>query len=619
MIARVPRDDVAELVHLHAELQALRTQLSRAERRAADALDQLDPNYRDGAANLVHYVALRHADRRGLQNRLVRFGLSTLGRSEGHVAQAVGAVAERVAEALRARGVVRRVAPGQAPDWQAATDQLHANTRALLGPRPQGRHVAILVTLAWPAAGDVAWVLRLVHAGADCFRLNAAHDGPVQWRKMADAVRAAGERTGRRLAILVDLPGPKLRTGPLAEGPKPAHWRPERDDRGNITGPGKVALVRPGQATRGPHVVLPPAMLRQLQPDDLLQFRDLRDKKRELRVTGSGAADLWRGAFLADGIDLLWRRGQEHLSTATLRGVVGRRPAIALRTGDRLLLRGDEEPADPGVRSATGSWVSPPAIGCTEPQIVRDLAKGERVLFDDGHLEAVVERTGPEGALLHVVRTQGGVFKLRGDAGINVPDTRLRVPAIGPADREALRFAVGHADMVGLSFVRTAADVESLHAAMDACGGHRLGVVLKIETHSAFAHLPSVLLAAMRRHPVGVMIARGDLAVELGFERLAEVQEEILWFSEAAHLPVIWATQVLDTLARTGQPSRAEVTDAAMAVRAECVMLNKGDHIEQAVATLGRILHKMEQHQYKKRQLYRQLSAATLRRGPRVG
>jgi len=75
------------------------------------------------------------------------------------------------------------------------------------------------------------------------------------------------------------------------------------------------------------------------------------------------------------------------------------------------------------------------------------------------------------------------------------------------------------------------------------------------------------------------MIARGDLAGECGYERLAELQEETMWLAEAAYLPVIWATQVLDQLARTGQPSRAEITDAAMSVRAECVMLNKGPYI----------------------------------------
>jgi pyruvate kinase len=105
------------------------------------------------------------------------------------------------------------------------------------------------------------------------------------------------------------------------------------------------------------------------------------------------------------------------------------------------------------------------------------------------------------------------------------------------------------------------------------------------------------------------MIARGDLAVEVGFERLAEVQEEILWACEAAHVPVIWATQVLDTLARTGLASRAEVTDAAMADRAECVMLNKGPNIAKAIGTLDSILRRMRGHQDKKRSLLRRLRA----------
>ena len=109
-----------------------------------------------------------------------------------------------------------------------------------------------------------------------------------------------------------------------------------------------------------------------------------------------------------------------------------------------------------------------------------------------------------------------------------------------------------------------------------ALGGDRIGIVLKIETRRGFEELPQVLLAAMRSPVIGVMIARGDLAVECGYERLAELQEEILWVCEAAHVPVIWATQVLENLAKDGMPSRAEITDAAMGERAECVMLNKG-------------------------------------------
>jgi len=104
----------------------------------------------------------------------------------------------------------------------------------------------------------------------------------------------------------------------------------------------------------------------------------------------------------------------------------------------------------------------------------------------------------------------------------------------------------------------------------------------------------------MGLHPMGVMIARGDLAVELGSVRMAEIQEEILWICEAARVPVIWATQVLETLAKDGLIDRPEITDAAMSVRAECVMMNKGPFITDAVVILNDILTRMDAHQYKK-------------------
>jgi pyruvate kinase len=122
--------------------------------------------------------------------------------------------------------------------------------------------------------------------------------------------------------------------------------------------------------------------------------------------------------------------------------------------------------------------------------------------------------------------------------------------------------------------------------------------------------LPRLLLSALRTPPVGVMVARGDLAVEVGFERLAEVQEEILWLCEAAHVPAIWATQVLENLTKKGAPSRAEVTDAATAVRAECVMLNKGPYVIDAVAFLDDVLRRMQGHHDKKRAMLRRLSVA---------
>ena len=124
--------------------------------------------------------------------------------------------------------------------------------------------------------------------------------------------------------------------------------------------------------------------------------------------------------------------------------------------------------------------------------------------------------------------------------------TRLPIPALTEKDIADLTTVVEVADLVEISFVQDPSDVLRLHHALARLGGDHLGVVLKIETRRAFERLPELLLTAMRRPGVGVMIARGDLAVEVGYERLAELQEEILWLCEAAHLPVIWATQVLD-------------------------------------------------------------------------
>jgi pyruvate kinase len=249
----------------------------------------------------------------------------------------------------------------------------------------------------------------------------------------------------------------------------------------------------------------------------------------------------------------------------------------------------------------------PLRIGCTLPQVFEDVAEGDRVWFDDGKIGGVVERSGTDVVSVRVTEAGPTGARLGAGKGINLPDTHLNVPALTGEDRANLAFVAAHADIVSLSFVREPGDVRMLQDELRSLGADGLGIILKIETVSGFANLPSILAEALVSKDVGVMIARGDLAVEAGYERLAEVQEEILWLCEAAHVPVIWATQVLDTLARTGRPSRAEVTDAAMSGRAECVMLNKGPYITHAVELLDDILQRMSGHHDKKRTLMRHL------------
>lgn len=246
-------------------------------------------------------------------------------------------------------------------------------------------------------------------------------------------------------------------------------------------------------------------------------------------------------------------------------------------------------------------------VDCTLPEVLEALQPGHRVLLDDGKLTGVVEQVEVEHVDVRILAASPQGTRLRAEKGINLPDTDLNVPIVTAADRPLLEFAARRADMIALSFLRHEGDIETVRAALRAVNAGSPALILKIETSQAFHHLPDLLFEAMRSPIVGVMIARGDLAVEGGYPRLAEMQEEILWLCEAAHLPVIWATEVLDKLARTGRPSRAEVTDAAMAQQAECIMLNKGPYVGMAIEMLTDILTRMAGHQRKKSPILRPL------------
>ena len=249
-------------------------------------------------------------------------------------------------------------------------------------------------------------------------------------------------------------------------------------------------------------------------------------------------------------------------------------------------------------------------VGCTLPGVVKDLRIGDRVLFDDGLFEAVVENPGDQMATLRMTRISAAKPRLKPEKGINFPDTALTVRCLTDYDKSVIPFAKQYADILGFSVVRSAVDVAELQDLLRKDGSKTIPIVIKIETFEAVQNLPMLLLQGMAEPVFGVMIARGDLAVEIGFERLSEVQEEILWLCEAAHVPVIWATQVLETLNKSGIATRSEVSDAVHAVQAECVMLNKGKFLLTVLATLQDILRRSEGHHVKKRYVFRPLMIA---------
>lgn len=451
-------------------------------------------DFRAGATNLAHYLALRELDLRSLQKPLVGLGLTGLGRSESRVLPTLDAVIANL-QMLSGEDAATHQRPDAGTFW-AGERMLTAAADALFGAPADGRITRILVTMSPKAAKSLDHVRSLVVAGMDAARINCAHDGPHVWKKMiANIAQAAGEH-GRQCPILMDLQGPKIRTRTV------------------------------------------------LTPED------------------------------GDPIE----------------------------AGDHLLITFDEPKP---------SRAFPFQASCAMPEVLHQVAAGAAVSIKDGLIVGHVEEVLPEGLLVAVTRTPPDGQPLETEKGINFPGSTLDVVPLSAEDLEDLDFVAQHADMVGYSFVQSKEDVALLQAELGKRrpGQPPLGIVAKIETQLAFDNLPEIIVQAAGTNPFAVMIARGDLAVEIGYERLSEVQEEILWVCEAAHVPVIWATQVLESLVKRGMPSRGEFTDAAMGNRAECVMLNKGPYVAEGIAVLDNVLRRMEAHITKKSPQLRALSA----------
>ncbi|WP_088341589.1 pyruvate kinase [Robiginitalea sediminis] len=284
---------------------------------------------------------------------------------------------------------------------------------------------------------------------------------------------------------------------------------------------------------------------------------------------------------------------QTHIPVAEADRIALRREPVSLTEFEEALERYPEKPIP---------------LNLSLGHILEQLQAGDRVSFDDGKITAEVAAHTPGEVLLEL--RSAHLPQLKAQKGMNVPGKDLGLPSLTPADENNLEFVAREADIVGYSFVNRAEDVRQLYTRLDALGAKDLGVVLKIETARAFNNLPAILLEGMKRPRIGVMIARGDLAVEVGFERVSEVQHEILWFCEAAHVPVIWATQVLDQLAKKGMATRAEISDVTLGTRTECIMLNKGSHILEAIRILRTITQRMQAHVSKKKDTARKLDVA---------
>jgi pyruvate kinase len=333
------------------------------------------------------------------------------------------------------------------------------------------RHTKIIATLG-PASDNDAMIDALIAAGTNIFRLNFSHGTHETHAATFARIRAAADRARREVAVLQDLSGPKIRTGPLATGP----------------------------------------------------------------------------------------------FTAT--------------TGDRLTI-------------ATGDFAGGPGrISTTFAGLARSCRRGDRLLLADGAIELRVEHS--DGTNIDTTVVEGGAIGEH--KGINAPGVPLPTSAITPKDVDDLKFGVGlGVDLVALSFVQSAADLKHARQLLTEFNATDVPLIAKLERPQALEQLDDILKCSD-----AVMVARGDLGVEMPLERVPRVQKEITRAARRHGIPVIVATQVLESMTVEPRPTRAEVNDAASAVAdgVDAIMLSAesatGAYPARSVQTLDAIIRDAE-------------------------
>ncbi|GGL57458.1 pyruvate kinase [Sporolactobacillus putidus] len=458
-----------------------------------------EPSFLESAKNLAFYLAVRRRDIRELQESLMKWGLSSLGRLESRTMDNLDAVIASLCK-INDDSELQYEYPTH-DSFLHGRRQLDQNAEKILGTNPANRYSRIMVTLPTEAGENEKFVFDLISAGMDVARINCAHDDPEIWKKMIEHIRKAEKELHRKCKILMDIAGPKIRIKRLV-----------------------TTLMNP-----------------------------------------------------------------------------------KVNVDDRLFLtRKELMQSDHGIEIV---------LECSIPEIISCLNEGEPILIDDGKIEGEVETITDDGVIVRIkkLKAEKGV-KIKAEKGLNFPRSNFRIDLLTEKDKKDLDFVCDYADIIGFSFVKSAEDItfvqDEIRKRLSEERASKIPLIVKMETIKGVKNLPEIIVAAAGQNPLCVMIARGDLAVEAGYLRMAELQEEILWICEAADVPVVWATQVLEGMLKTGIPARAEITDVAEGARAECVMLNKGRHILEGMNVLDQILEKIQEHQYKKMSRLRPLNIA---------
>ncbi|TWI56854.1 pyruvate kinase [Halalkalibacter nanhaiisediminis] len=547
------------------------------------------------AANLLNFIELKKHVTTSLIDELNQFGFVLF--SEDNVLSSLE-------KTLLNLGIKRLPKSNYLP----LNPQLIAKQRVngVLGDIKNTFHPHIMVTIDSQIVMDDRVIEQFLLNGMSIARINCAYDSESEWRNIINRLRKIeyGLRQQgkykKQLKIYMDLAGPKIRIGPIKKVSTPLKIKVKKDAFGKASRArmgfictnhiDRTLLSTTNSDEECPFIINVDRMndIRLLNKGDMLDFQDYRNKKRTFTVDSKLSTDcvmvtIDETAYLTNETILLNLKKNIELRVGGIEPV----PAdIFVKRGDSLRIY-----LDPLKEGHSQTEADMAGVSVTIPKAFKNVQPNDLIFIDDGKIKGKVKSVSQTFIEVTII-SPDKVRKIKEDKGVNLPNSlvSLNVPALTSKDKEDLTFVLENSDIVGISFVHHPRDLKQLKQILKQYNKTDMPIIAKIETKDAVENFSNIIFEGLSFEHFGVMIARGDLAIELGYGELTIVQEEILSLCRAAHIPVILATQILENLAKKGIPSRSELADLSFGNQFDCLMLNKGPYMADTISFITETL-----------------------------
>ncbi|MEA3314464.1 MAG: pyruvate kinase [Campylobacterota bacterium] len=559
--------------------------------------------------NLQAYISLRSQDISKLQNQLTDIGLSSLGRSQSCVINSINQDIFLLAKLLH-KEYHKTQNDRDVLNYEDSKKIMLKNSE-VFGESSDNFKTKIMVTLPSEAADDENLIADIISNGASVVRINTAHDDATTWNKMAAKVKDENKKQNKDTKIYVDLAGPKNRTQNIERIFTPfkiGSWRKPKEveivplsKENTLTSKGE----KDNFGNRISTLVVSDELFEECKYANKLTIDDLERETTQsyeiIKRADKIFIDVNKKITIFENTTVELQNSDDDTIMSKLYNFEYLPQAIRVFISQKIIITHKNIMGQANFNYQDELYAG--IIGCTNKEVFSYVKIGDEIFIDDGKIGCKVVDINDLGLICEVLIAKENGTILKEEKGINFPSTDLAIDAITDEDKKNFEDIVKFANIIGLSFAQTSDDIKMLQNMLKQKGKTSTAIAPKIETKTALRNLPDILKTLINCESYALMIARGDLAIEVGFDNLPYIQEEILGICEAAHVPVIYATQILEGKMKNNLPSRAEVIDAATAQRADCVMLNKGSYVTDTVVILKNILRQMHILFQKNRQL----------------